>query len=83
MSVQKKGLLAWQGKMMKNVADGLILGAVYGWFILWHGFAVAFDLVFVWNEILLALHDEWVSALFSGTKKGLDRAATAVVIVFR
>ena len=65
-----------------TVAKEPFLGAVCGWYKVWDGVAVAFRLVFVWKGRLLVLLTEWVSAILSGNRAGLDKAMTVVVSVF-
>ena len=63
-------------------SEGSILGAVCGWYNVWHGFVVAIQLVFVWNGILLVLRNECISATFSRAKQAPDSVETVVSFVF-
>ena len=53
------------------------LGAVSGWFNVWHEFGFEFKLIFVWNGFLLVLLTELVSRM-----TGFDMLGTVVSFIF-
>ena len=65
-----------------QVEERLILGAVCDWYNVWHGLTLAFELIIVWNGLLLVQLNEKVSTKICGVKEGLDSAGTVANVVF-